>query len=466
MSVFGVLLNTPEVRAIVQEGLLEREFHDSLFPNLLFRRNIPYLPWPAEAGDSFVFSGAGLIEPDQRALAPDLDPDIGSYALEQWTTALYRLAKSIPVAMPTSKRAIVDLFMQSAKRLGLQAAMTMNRSVRNRLYAAGMAGWTNANGAGVASTSLVVYHGNGFTTARNPNTTGASKVRFSDISPTNPLAITIGASTSRNAIGWTPDTAGDEFGPGTLTLSAVATWSARDAVRAVDRSDSFFVGGGTHVDDITSTDIPTMQDIRTGITNLRKNQVKPMPDMSYRCHISPDVEKNIFADTELQRLLTGRIDTAMIDDFAVGHLLNTYLIANVECPVPTKVYPYDGVTWSLQDPFPGELYSTGASTGVTLDRMLFMGYGALTEYYMDPSAYITEAGITGKMGDLGVITNDGVEVVAERIKLIMRAPLNALQDKVLLSWLWEGDFPMRTDATSPGTAARHKRVLVGVCAAG
>ena len=36
---FTTILQTPEVRAIVQEGFLERAFHDALFPGMIYRRD-------------------------------------------------------------------------------------------------------------------------------------------------------------------------------------------------------------------------------------------------------------------------------------------------------------------------------------------------------------------------------------------------------------------------------------------
>ena len=58
------------------------------------------------------------------------------------------------------------------------------------------------------------------------------------------------------------------------------------------------------------------------------------------------------------------------------------------------------------------------------------------------------------------MTNNGIEIVAERVKTIMRAPLDRLQQMVATSWIFVGDWPCRTDAASPGTAARYKRMIV------
>lgn len=458
MTDFSTILQTPEVRAVVQEGFLERAFHDSLFPRMIFRGDVVAAPWPSEAGDTYIATAPGIMEPDGEPLRPGVDPDVSSYPLEQWEAQLHRYSKSIDTNMPTSVQAIVDLLMRNAHQLGMQAAQTLNRLVRDRMFNVAESGWTVADGAGVATTSLRVKRLNGFTKARNPAVSGASRVRFSDVSSSNPLTISI-AGTARVVTGYTPDTAGDEIGPGVLTISVAHTWSDRDYVKSVDASDSFNVGGGNKVDDLSITDLPTFQDIRTAITRLRRNNVPMYPDMNYHCHISPDTEASVFADTEVQRMLTGRPDNYMYTDFVLGKALNTVFICNTEAPEPRTVYPYDGITFSPKDAFAPELTNDGLTTGMSVQRMLFTGFGLIYEYYQDPSLYITEAGITGKMGDCQV-SNNGIEITAERVKMIMRAPLNRLQDVVSTSWLFVGDWPCRTDAAAPGTNARYKRALV------
>ena len=57
------------------------------------------------------------------------------------------------------------------------------------------------------------------------------------------------------------------------------------------------------------------------------------------------------------------------------------------------------------------------------------------------------------------ISNNGIEVNVDRVQLIIRSPLNRLQDVVSTAWKFIGDWPVRTDATS-GDAAYFKRALV------
>lgn len=451
---FSNIVQTPEIRAIVQEGYLERAFHDALFPAMIFRGDVVAQPWPAGVGDTYIASAPGLIRPNGRPLRPGVDPEPVSYPIEQWEAQLNTYASTIDTNIPTSVQAIVDLLLRNSHQLGLQAAQTLNRLVRNRFYNAAESGWTVANGAGVATTSLVVKRLNGFTKARNPNLTNGSRVRFSAVSSSNPLSISI-AGTTRSVIGFTPATAGDEIGPGTLTLDSAHTWSDRDYVQAIDRSEMVFVGGGNKVDDLGVTDLPRLQDIRNCVMRLRRNNIPMHPDGNYHAHLGPVSLTALMADTEIQRMLTGRPENYMYTDFVVGKMLGVVFVDNNEVPTKLTVEPLDGITFSLDDAFAPELMNNGASTGMEVHRVLFTGFGGIYEYYQDPAQFITEAGMVGKMGEVQV-SNNGIEVHADRVKLIMRAPLNRLQDMVATSWRFDGDWPQRTDAAT-GTAARYKR---------
>lgn len=130
---------------------------------------------------------------------------------------------------------------------------------------------------------------------------------------------------------------------------------------------------------------------------------------------------------------------------------------NTECPQVDTIEGGASATYSSDDPFAGELFNDGTPSGVPVHRPLFVGQGGILEYYQDLNNLITEAGITGRVGEPR-ITNNGIEVFSERIQLIMRSPLNRLQDLVSSSWKFIGDWPVRTDA-STGDAARYKRLL-------
>lgn len=188
MPDFSTISQSPDIRAIVQENTLERAFHDSLYPRLMFRGEAEPIIFPANIGDSLVFTGIGLIKPKMRPLAPNTDPAPSDYQKEQWDIQLQTYADTIDTPMPTSIAAIANLFLRNAQQLGLGAGQTLNRLVRNKMYNAALSGHTVADGAQGPTVTLRVKRLNGFTKARQ--TTG-NAVRFTVVSAANPLPILI-----------------------------------------------------------------------------------------------------------------------------------------------------------------------------------------------------------------------------------------------------------------------------------
>jgi hypothetical protein len=464
---FSTISQDPQVRAIVQDGALERAFHDALFPRILFRGEAEAIQYPGNVGDSMVFTGAGLIPRDQRALRPGIEPTSKTWPKEQWSMLMQQYADSIDTPMATSIVAIANLFLENAHQVGLQAAQVANAHVRNRMYNAAESGNTVVDGAGQSSTAIRVKSINGFTKARRPDlaATGGSVVKFDYVSSNNPLPVTIGG-VARNVTNFAGDF-GDETGPGTITLDVTIAPADRAAVLAADRAIVTRVGGGSRMDDITSLNLLTMASIRTVVARMRQNNVPEHSDGRFHVHLDPASEDQLFSDAELQRKLTALPDHYMYRQFAVGETNGCVFFRNSECPLPETLLPpvtnpVTGVAtsaYSDRETFAGETYSnSNSATGVKIHRVLFTCQGGIKEYYVDQSPMITEAGTTGKRGTFQ-ITNNGIDVMSDRILCIIRAPLDKLQQEVTTSWSLMADWPVRTDVTT-GDASRFKRLVV------
>jgi hypothetical protein len=175
--------------------------------------------------------------------------------------------------------------------------------------------------------------------------------------------------------------------------------------------------------------------------------------------LDPKSQALLFADAEFQRLMQSLPDYYPYKEFALGDMLGTVFLRNSECPVAQTVVGGLTATYNQEDPFVGELFNNGnPATGVPVHEILFTSQGGILEYYNDMSALITEAGVPGKVAEPS-ISNNGIEVMTERIQLIIRQPLNRLADKVSTSWKFMGDWPCRTDAATGGPA-RFKRFRV------
>jgi len=465
---FSVILQSPLVRQLVQDGILVRAFHDALFPAMLFRGDVESKKWPGNVGDRIFETARGLLTPDLAPLTPGDDPIPETLSYEQWTAVVQQWATTVDTHMLTDNMALASLLLSNLHAMGMKMAQNLNRLVRDREYNAALSGNTVCDQSTGPAHTIHVRSLNGFTAARNPSLAGASPAQFAPVSTANPLPITIthGATPiTRNVTAFAPDNAGDEIGPGTLTLDgANVTVTARDPVISGDASFITRVGGGQSIDPITSADIFSFASIRGAVQRFRQQNVPRFQDGRYHCHIDPTSEGQVFSDPEMQRLNTALPDWYMYKDFALGHILNVIFLPNTECPQIDNVLTTngDGVTYSPHDPFAGELFSGGTQTpgpgaGVPIHRPLFVGQGGIREYWIDYDGTVTDAGITGKIGQAKVV-NNGIDVDTDHIAVLLRGPLNRMQDKVTGLAKFAGDWSIRTDGAS-GDGARYKRFL-------
>ena len=58
------------------------------------------------------------------------------------------------------------------------------------------------------------------------------------------------------------------------------------------------------------------------------------------------------------------------------------------------------------------------------------------------------------------MTNNGIQIETDRISLILRAPLNRLQDQVSSTWSYTGAFPVPTDITAGGPQIVKRAVVI------
>jgi hypothetical protein len=467
MADFSAISQDPTIRQLVQENLLERAFHDALFPRLLYRMEANPNLFPGHLGDTMIFTGSGLISAKPRPITPGTDPAPSTYTSEQWSATVQQYADSIDTHMPSSALAIADLFMRNAHQLGMSAGQSIDRVARDRLFNAALSGATYAAGDFVGTgnqtlnpgVTLKVAYLNGFTKARGNS---GNPVRFDTVSATNPLAVSIvhtGGTLSANVVGFTSENPGDEFGPGTLTLSFAGgpyTVNALSTVTAVDATSIVRAGAKDEAGTLVAGDVADLSLIRDAVARMRSQSVPEQADGNYHAHIDPISEAQVFGDADFARLLTSMPDYYMYSDFALGKLLGCVFFRNNESLAESKVVRTGGATstYSPLDPVAGLLANHAGTAKIR--RILFVGGGAMNEYYIDPNTLVSEAGVTGKTGQFN-ITNNGISVAANRIQMIIRAPLDRLQQLVSCSYSFIGDFPVRTDAAT-GDAARYKRV--------
>lgn len=440
--------------AILQDDTLERVFHEALFPNLLFRAEATPDLWPANLGETKLFTRSGLLPVRKKPLTPGEDPTPRSYDFEQWRATARQQGDTLDTHMPSSHLALASTFMKDAQTLGLNAAQTLNELVRDNLYRAYLGGNTVTTQAYTAATSTIAVASiNGFAER-------VFNVAPVAVSPAAPITVDL-AGFPVTVIGAIPDDPENApFGRGTLVLSesfdaATNNIALRASVLADQRSRVVRAGGATSVDGVSTGLV--LQDVINATARLRAARVPTMPDGTYHVHLTPQGESQIYSDEQWQRLFTALPDSMAFRDLAIGKLVGCTWYRNTENPNAENSGDLVGTTGSarVSSDVGGEIFNNG---GTEIRRAIVVGGGAITEKYIDESKFITDAGAQGKIGNF-TITNNGVQVMTERIRYILRSPQDRLQQQVSQTWSWSGDFPVPSDSLT-FDAARYKRAVV------
>lgn len=453
----------PTIINVIQQGMLEREFKDGLYPANLYRDEAEFDKWEQGTGTELFQSKPGLIAPNLVPLTPGTDPTPKTVNYEQWRMVLERYGDSIDTNTQTSAVALSSLFLRNIKQLGLNAGQVLNRVPRNRMYKDYLAGHAVLVDACIAAdVQIHLSQLNGFVDVIRVGT----DVRPTPVSATVPLPVTIGvgaAAIVRNVIAVQPDNALDPDGPGWVLLSAAiggGGFAARTSVVSAYASVVLRVGGGASIDAIGAADTFVMQNAIVASAMLRNANVPPHDDGFYHCHIGPLTSAQAFTDTAFQRVFTGLPNAEEIKRGILGTIGNVKFIQNSDSPQRAS-----SNVGALTATGVNALYSIDIGSeitneaGIDIGHSLVTGKGMLYERGLDESAYVTEAGTTGKINTNFTVTNSGVSVVLNRIQLIIRAPLNRTQDQVASTWTCSTGFACPSDACSGGPA-RFKRGII------
>ncbi len=457
MAIGQVVSPLPDgITSLVQEGLLERAFHDGLFPSLQYRAEGIFQPWEGNTGTEYLMTRPGLLANivDPNTAGSDPQPQAVSY--EQWSVVIDQYAGRVDTHMPTSAVAMANVMVRNVHQLGLQSGRSVNAIARNKMFQAYLSGSTVLTVAtGSGDTTIQVASVNGFT---NVLTGVGSGVRPVSVSPANPLPITIG-TVKRNVVGFSLSDPTDPRGPGTLVLSASvgSVVAVRSPVLSSIGPKILRSGGGDSVDAISSADTLTLQDLINAATELRKRNVAPHDDGFYHAHLPPVGNGQIFQDGVYQRLNTALPEGLAYKNAFIGTIAGCMAMLNTESPDLTNV---GALTATSSKAFYGR--QTGSEVvndgGTQIGRVLVTGKGVLYELGLDESQYVSEAGITGKIGEFDVV-NNGLAISTERIRLILRAPINVLQDVVSAAWSITAGWAVPSDITGPGGGELFKRAV-------
>ncbi len=411
------------IRAIMQNGLLDGMFRESLMPELLFAQVADVEPWQGAKGSRRIMTRNGLMTPDPTPTTGS-DASTGSYSIEQWEVVMDQYGKSIDTDLLQSKMTQASKYLNDVGRLGIHAGQTLNRLARNKLYAAYSGGRTFVKTDGTSDTSVVVASTDGFTHVLVNGVPTA-------VSASNPLPITID--------GVAASVTGVNTGTNTLTLAAARVDVTGEAV--VSSQAPYVVRAGTGNDsafDVGTGDLAKFSHFRAAVARLRRMSVPPAEGSNYIAHIDSVTESQLFEDTEFQNLYRGRADSETYRDLAIG--------------------VFGGIVWVRNEEVP---YLTAATAGhedltATVHRPIVMGAGALVAApFEDIAGLLAETGVSD-VPEIGMINvAPGVDVAR-----IVRPPQDRFQQTVSTTWSWVGDYGVPSDSLANGDSAQFKRAVV------
>ncbi len=409
------------IRAIVQNGLVERQFRSALVPDFLYPRLASIEPISGSIGDTVTKTRRGLLTPVTTGLGGNTDPSAATYGIEQFSLTVDQFANSVDTNLLQAAISAPQKYLEDVAALGQNAGQSLNRISRQRLFAAYGGGVTFVPSGGSSSATLVVDDASGF-----------DKVLVDGV----PTAVSVGNPLSITINGVANTVVGCVLATNTLTLGTATATTTGHVVAASTASTIIRAGARTSQYTMDTTDVATLASFRSAVAALRQRSVPPAASGNYVAHIDAVVEAQLFADADFKSAYTGRGDSAVYGSMSLGTFVGIDWVRNVESPAVTKTV------------------SAGTRT---IRRSLVLGGGGLI------------AGPLSGMGDLldqvnpqpnasnvsMVDSGSGLEVA-----LIVREPQDRLQQVVSTTWSWVGDFTVPTDATNTSDAALYKRGAV------
>lgn len=403
------------IRAIMQNGILDRTFQDALVPEFLFPAIADSEPWQGGLGDTKTFTRKGLLTPTTTPLAGADIAGASTYSIEQWSVVMDQYGLSVDTNMLQSSMTLASKFLADVQTLGISAGQSLNQIARNKLYNAYAGGRTWCTTAGSSDTSIIVNNAAGFATVL---VNGVP----TPVSAGNPLNVTIaGVANTVTGVAGT-----------TLTLGTARVDVVGDYVLAANAPVSVRTAARNSPYDATTGDVATLAMFRAAVVRLRKMNV-PTIGGYYTAHIPPDTEGELFADTDFKQALQGRVDSPVWRDMSIGR--------------------FAGIDWVRNNEVPTIL--GGSAGNVTVFRPLVVGAGAVVAAPFE--------GIGSLLSGTGVEDVPSVRMVAAapttEVALIVRPPQDRLQQNISTSWAFTGDFGVPSDSQT-GDAALFKRAVV------
>ena len=451
----------------MQRDALARETGEALFPALLFRADVQRTQFEGTIGESKTVPVPGLLEINTSPRTIGVTPTPDQQDFEYYRIKPEPYGRTVAQSLPANYASAVGPYFQKKKAQVLQAAQTINRVLRNKLYAPYLGGHSIVDSVAGAGLAITVNSLNGFSSSVDP--TSGYPVPVSSVSPRSfqRNGVTVVGSA---IVAATPNDPLNPLGPGVLTLDVAAGFVAGDRIDALDASLIIRPGTATNVDGIGIGDLFNGDLVQRAVTVLRDNSVPTHADGTYHVHFPTSGERGLLRDNLVQR----QIETRGLEDdpfakFAFGRGLSCTFFSNNQCPDLATI-DASKRTSSRPATAPNAINAgdIGADVvnkdGVNVMRAIVTGGGVIQEHYVDEMSYMTEAGYLGRV-EARMVDNRGIEVRADGIRFVDQAPTDLYGETTMMGWSMTADWAPPTNRLSGKGPAAYKLGCIIECAA-
>lgn len=435
------------LQPIIQQGFLEREFHDGLTSAIGYRAIADREPVAINVGETVTKTRTGLKAPATTPLTPSANTNLDNgltptaFTIEQYTLAINMFGDTIDLNVVTSQVGIANQFLKNAMTNGVQASQTIDRLARNALFNSYLGGNTRVRTTlGAPALTINVDDVRGFQTV-------LVNGQFVAVSGTNTAQVLVGSNTytlTGVAVdGSNVSTAIASGGmSGTLTFSGNVTVADGTALNTVAhanapvlvRPNGKWIGGSaaaatTALTSLVAGDVLTLGTIEDAVAALRNNTA--IQNEMFNLYLDNVSMRQLFADQDFKLMYQGQYGSKELQRGKVFQLMGVNFVPTTEAFVQQN----------------------GA---VKVRRPILVAPGALVEGDFK--------GMQEKAHEMGGM-NAEVQMI-DGVAQVVRGPLDRLQQIIAQSWYWIGGFVAPTDATAnsniiPTAGAQYlKRAIV------
>jgi hypothetical protein len=421
----------PGLQPILQVGMLEREIEEGLESVLAYRREALQETINCGIGETLTRTRKGRKTPVTVALTPSaintgLDNGLtpATFSVEQYSFTLANYGDTVDVNMLQQLAGIASQLIGNSRNNGVQAAQSLERIARFKLFGAYLGGNTRVRtDLGASSTTTChVDDIRGFLTVLVNGI-------VTSISGTYPITVnemqisTGGVTQVLTVTGVAADGTNNSSIPdgisGVLTFNAATAPVNGDALIASNAARILRPFGKISTSQLVGGDVLTLSLLEDAVAYLRDNGVPTMDDGTYHCILDNTSMRQLWADQDFKVLYAGRAESETYRDGDIIRMLGLTVIPTTEAYVQNT--------------------NTTAGINVKVRRPIVMGAEALIQGNFEGlDLWLDQPGIS-PIGEIMLVNN---------VAQILRPPLDRLQQTASQSWLWVGDFAVPTDVTA------------------